>query len=100
MTPAMLRERIVALQSEFSDAHRRLIAALEVDDLRGLVEASRDQGTLCTRQGALLAEYVAAAAAEKLDLSASDRDRLQELARQLRGENDDSGLAKGAGQRG
>jgi hypothetical protein len=84
MTAAALLERIVALQAEFLQAHQRIVSALEADDLRALVEASHHQAALCTDQGALLAEYVAVAAPERLQLAPADRDRVQELARQLR----------------
>jgi hypothetical protein len=83
MTPADLVERIVALQLAFDDAHRRVLTALEANDLRGLVEAARDQGALCTEQGSVLAQYVAVAVTDRLDLSPADRARVHELARQL-----------------
>jgi hypothetical protein len=88
MTPAVLLERIVALQADFSAAHLRVIDALEANDLRALVEASRHQGDLCTEQGALLAEYVAVAVTERLELTPAERDRVHELARQLRDRRD------------
>ena len=89
MTPAVLLERIVALQVAFVAVHRRVVDALEANDLRALVEASQEQGDLCTEQGALLAEYVAVAVTERLELSPAERDRVHELARQLRGDRDD-----------
>jgi hypothetical protein len=97
MTPADLVERIVTLQSAFDDAHRRVLAALEANDLRGLVEAARDQGALCTEQGSVLAQYVAVAITDRLDLSPAERARVQELARQLGAADDGSTQAKAAG---
>ena len=97
MTSAALLERIVALQSGFDDAHRRVVEALQANDLRSLVEAAHAQGELCSEQGALLAEYVAIAAVESLDLSDADRSRVTELARQLRSERHGAGRTRTAG---
>jgi hypothetical protein len=97
MTPGFLLERIGALQVEFTTAHQRVVAALESNDLRALVEASRDQGALCTKQGSLLAEYVAVAVTDRLDLSPAERDRVLELARQLRDEAESEARTKAAG---
>jgi hypothetical protein len=97
MTPRELLERIVALQSDFDVAHRRVVSALETNDLRALVEASRAQGELCTQQGSLLAEYVAVAVTDTFELSPAERARVHELARRLRDDRDGDTQTKAAG---
>lgn len=97
MKAAALLERIVALQAGFDDAHRRVVLALQSNDLRALVEAAHAQGELCSEQGALLAEYVAIAAVASLDVSDGDRARVTELARQLRSERDGADRTQAAG---
>jgi hypothetical protein len=96
MTPALLLERLVALHAEHSEAHRRMVDALKVDDLLALVEASRRQGDICTEQGAVLADYIAAKMTAMPGIDAADRDRLNTLLRQLR-EDHDKGLTKVSG---
>jgi hypothetical protein len=87
MTSQVLFEQLVALHAEHGDTHRRMLAALEANDLFGLVDASRRQGELCTEQSALLADYVAAVVTATPDLLApADRERVSELARTLRDE--------------
>lgn len=97
MTSAVLLERIIALQTGFGDAHRRVVEALQSNDLPTLVDAARAQGELCSEQGSLLAEYVAIAAVESLDLNEADRIRVTELARRLRTERDGGERTKAAG---
>jgi hypothetical protein len=87
MTPTALLEQLVALHAQHDDAHRRMVAALENQDLLGLVEASRRQGSLCTEQGALLAHYIAAAVSAMPDVDPAYRERIDDLARQLREEH-------------
>jgi hypothetical protein len=96
MTPTVLLEHLVALYAEHSDAHQRMLAALQANDLIGLVEASMRQGALCSEQGALLGEYVAAALAAMPDIDATDRERVTQLARELRAPHRDP-QAKAAG---
>jgi hypothetical protein len=96
MTPTVLLEQLVALYAEHSDAHQRMLAALQANDLMGLVEASMRQGALCSEQGALLGEYVAAALAAMPDIDAADRERVTQLARELRAPHRDP-QAKAAG---
>lgn len=97
MDAAALLERIVALQTGFDDAHRRVVQALQSNDLRSLVEAAHAQGELCSEQGALLAEYVAIVAVQSLELSEADRTRVTELARQLRSGRDGAERTQAAG---
>lgn len=87
MTSNVLLEQLIALHEEHVQAHRRMISALERDDLLALIEASRRQGSLCTEQGALLADYVAGAMAQRPDVDPTDRERINALARQLREEH-------------
>ncbi len=87
MTPKMLFEQLVALHAAHGEAHRGMLTALERNDLLALVQFSRTQGSLCTQQGALLAEYLAAAVAAMPDVDPAYRQRVTELARQLRDEH-------------
>lgn len=87
MTRQPLLDRLSALQSDFSTTHQRIVAALEADDLRELVEASHRQSELCSEQGTVLAEYVALVAPDRLHLPDADRDRIHELLGQLRSEH-------------
>lgn len=97
MTAASLLVRVLALQADFSHAQRRIVAAIEADDLRGLVEASHRQAALCTEQGEVLAQYVATAAPDRLNLTPAERDRVRALARQLRGDDEGEPRTKTAG---
>jgi hypothetical protein len=87
MTPTALLEQLVALHAEHDNAHRQMITALESQDLLGLVDACRRQGSLCTEQGALLAHYIAAAVSAMPDVDQAYRERIDLLARQLREEH-------------
>jgi hypothetical protein len=93
MPSAALLEQLVALHAAHGEAHRRMLAALEANDMLGLVEANRRQGALCTEQGVLLAEYVAAIVTTMPQLDAADRERVQELARHLRKDHVTAGKA-------
>lgn len=84
MTSKVLRERLISLHAQHGEAHRRMMAALETDDLLALVQASREQGAICTEQGALLADYVAAVMVQFPDLDPADRERIDHLAGELR----------------
>jgi hypothetical protein len=87
MTPETLLDRLVALHAKHGEAHRRMVAALHANDLLALVSACREQGALCTEQGAVLADYVAARLAEMQDVDPVDRARVTDLANQLRDES-------------
>ena len=84
MTPAELLEQLLTLQEEHAQAHRHMIAAVEANDLIGLVDASRRQGAICSDQGVLLAGYIATAVAAMPDVDPAYRERIDTLARQLR----------------
>ena len=88
MTSAVLLEQLVALQEEHAGAHRQMVAALEANDLLGLVDASKRQGSLCSEQGALLADYVATVVTAMPDIDPAYRQRVVDLARQLRDEHE------------
>ena len=87
MTPETLLDRLVALHAKHGEAHRRMVAALQGNDLLALVSACREQGALCTEQGAVLADYVAARLAEMHEVDPVDRARVTDLANQLRDES-------------
>lgn len=87
-----------ALQTDFEHTHQRIVAALEADDLRELVEASHRQSELCSEQGTLLAEYVAVVGPDRLQLPAPDRHRIDELLRRLRDQRGDDSETKTAGK--
>jgi hypothetical protein len=84
MTPATLLEYLVALHADHGEAHRRMVAALQANDLLGLIEAGRRQGAICTEQGAALADYVATVVTAMPDVDATYREQINELALQLR----------------
>jgi hypothetical protein len=84
MTPAVLLEHLVALHAKHGEAHRRMVDAVQTNDLLGLVTASQQQGALCTEQGALLADYIATVVSAMPDIDASYREQINELALQLR----------------
>jgi hypothetical protein len=88
MTSAVLLEQLVALHAEHAAAHRQMVAALEANDLLGLVEASKRQGALCSEQGARLADYVATVVTAMPDIDPAYRQRVNELARHLREEHE------------
>ncbi len=89
MTSAVLLEQLVALHEEHAGAHRQMVAALEANDLLGLVDASKRQGSLCSEQGALLADYVATVVTAMPDIDPAYRQRVVDLARQLREEREE-----------
>jgi len=95
MTRAVLLEHLVALHAQHGEAHRRMVDALSVDDLLGLVDASRRQSAICTEQGAILAGYIALTVAAMPGIDLAYRDRLNTLARQLREEHDQGTKAAG-----
>jgi hypothetical protein len=85
-TRAALLDQLVALHAEHGEAHRRMVDALHSDNLLALVEASRQQAAICTQQGDLLADYVAATVTAMPDIDAGYREQVRALAQQLRGE--------------
>ncbi|MEO5824087.1 MAG: hypothetical protein ABIT71_26570 [Vicinamibacteraceae bacterium] len=97
MTSAELLKELVGLHARSTDAQRRMVNALEADDLLGLVEASQAQGALCTEQGALLADYVATVMTNMPDLDPTHRERITYLASQFREDHLDA-KKKGAGR--
>lgn len=97
MASEVLLEQLVALHARHAEAHRRLLASLKSNDLLGLVEASRTQGSLCTEQGVLLADYVAAVVSGMPDVDPAYRDRVTQLARQLREGHGDGHTTPAAG---
>lgn len=97
MTSKSLLDQLVALHAEHGEAHRRMVAALEADDLLGLVDASKQQGALCTEQGSLLADYIATAVAAMPGIDPEYRNRVTTLAKQLRAEHGDSQARRAGG---
>lgn len=88
---AMLREQLIILHAKRDDAQSRMVRALESNDLLGLVAASREQGAVCTEQGALLADYIAKRVSALPDVDPAYRERVNALARQLRDEHHAAG---------
>jgi hypothetical protein len=84
MTSGELLTQLVVLHARHAEAQRRMVTALKADDLLGLVEASQEQGALCTEQGALLADHVATVMTSMPDLDPAHRERIVYLARQFR----------------
>jgi hypothetical protein len=97
MTSKVLLDQLVALHAAHDAAHRRMVAALEADDLLALVDASRQQGALCTEQGSLLADYVATAVAAMPGIDPEYRNRVITLADQLRADHGESQARRAGG---
>ena len=97
MNQRALLERLIALNADHGNAHRSMLAALDANDLIGLVQASRRQGDLCSEQGAMLATYIASVVSLMPDVDARYRERVDELVRQLRREHDERRTQKAGG---